>query len=65
MSSSAWDSQQADQQLHRLLSEKLAGDHDAVRRVEALIHELSVALRADSWEFAPPANINNGRIPHC
>ncbi len=65
MSSSAWDSQQADQQLNRLLSEKLAGDHDAVRRVEALIHELSVRLRADSWESAPPVSIKNGRIPHC
>jgi hypothetical protein len=65
MSSSAWDSQQTDQQLDRLLSEKLAGDRDAMRCVEALIHELSVALRADSWESAPPANIKNGRIPHC
>jgi hypothetical protein len=65
MSSIALDPQPFDRELHRLLWEKLAGDSEAVHRVEALIRELSAARRAASWEPAPPANCANGRIPHC
>jgi hypothetical protein len=48
MSSIALDPQPFDRELHRLLWEKLAGDSEAVHRVEALIRELSAARRAAS-----------------
>ncbi|MDQ4078090.1 MAG: hypothetical protein M3220_17810 [Chloroflexota bacterium] len=56
--------EQVEEQLHRLLWEKLAGDGDAVRKVEALIQALRAAQPA-AWEPAPPERCENGRIPHC
>jgi hypothetical protein len=57
--------EQIDEQLKRLLHEKLAGNQDAVRQVQALIHDLRAAQLPAAWEAAPPQRCDNGRIPHC
>ncbi|MGH2544080.1 MAG: hypothetical protein ACRDIB_14870 [Ardenticatenaceae bacterium] len=56
--------EQHDEQLNRLLREKLAGNSEDVRKVQALIRELRAAQPAASWESAPPQRCDNGRIPH-
>ena len=49
-----------DDALQRLLRERLAGDDEAVRRVESLIR----ALRAEQWASALPAPASPRGVPH-